>query len=798
MEFKGNLGPYLVIVPLSTLSNWTNEFAKWCPSAHVICYKGTPAQRKELYKEQVRNGHFNILLTTYEYIIKDKASLRKITWQYAIVDEGHRMKNAASKFAKTLSTQYETKYRLLLTGTPLMNDLSELWSLLNFLLPAIFNSVDTFDQWFNKPFSQFGNDNTANTEEANLLSNEERMFIIHRLHELLRPFMLRRVKSEVLDQLPEKVEKILRCELSSWQKELYKQISKKAVVENSSYVEQTNARGLNNVVMQLRKVCNHPYLFSPEGYHINENVIRSSAKFELLDRMLPKLRAAGHRVLMFTQMTAVMTILEDYFAYRGFMSLRLDGSTPAEEREKRMYKFNAPDSPYFIFLLSTRAGGLGLNLTAANTVIIFDSDWNPMMDLQAQDRAHRIGQRSDVSVFRLVTYSPVEEKILSRATEKLNMSELVVEAGQFDKRSVENDNSLERKKMMEVLLTDFSTNTSKANEEKATSEMTGSDIGEEDDDDDDNGSEEDKEEDLNDLLSNNENDYQLYRSFDKQQHNAMLSVDTSLFISDDEVPDWIKYPTKNKKNVALHSDPLADSGSRKRKEVLYDDGLTEKQFMRMMDSQFDGETAARDEAKEARRGVTSNSTAGNLATAASASDLTDWTFRKLISCTKAVVALKDPSTKRRLSDIFMEKPSPEQFPDYYEMIKKPVAINDILRKCRGKLYADVQEYREDWKLMVANATQFNGDGSWVVEDGKALIKELERVLKKNGINDEMVPAKPKAPPPKPKKKLRIKLSLKSIKAKELASNGDDSNQVTKDAFQETPNKGSRSKKRKKV
>eukprot|EP00980_Cylindrotheca_fusiformis_P020062 scaffold7139_cov115-Cylindrotheca_fusiformis.AAC.12 len=799
MEFKGNLGPYLVIVPLSTLSNWTNEFAKWCPSAHLICYKGTPAQRKELYKEQVRNGHFNILLTTYEYIIKDKASLRKITWQYAIVDEGHRMKNAASKFAKTLSTQYETRYRLLLTGTPLMNDLSELWALLNFLLPAIFNSVDTFDQWFNKPFSQFGSDKDANTEEANLLSNEERMFIIHRLHELLRPFMLRRVKSEVLDQLPEKVEKILRCELSSWQKELYKQISKKAVAENSSFVEETNARGLNNVVMQLRKVCNHPYLFSPEGYHINENIIRSSAKFELLDRMLPKLRAAGHRVLMFTQMTAVMTILEDYFAYRGFMSLRLDGSTPAEEREKRMYKFNAPDSPYFIFLLSTRAGGLGLNLTAANTVIIFDSDWNPMMDLQAQDRAHRIGQRSDVSVFRLVTHSPVEEKILSRATEKLNMSELVVEAGQFDKRSVENDNSLERKKMMEVLLTDFSANNTKPNDEKPPSEKTGSDVGDDDDDDDDdngsdNGSEDDKEEDLNDLLSNNENDYRLYRAFDKQPPSDAFSVDTSLFLSEDDVPDWIKYPTKNKNNNALHSDPLAGDGPRKRKEVMYDDGLTEKQFMRMMDKQFDGENAAREQAKSVRSGASSNGAVANATGAAIASDLTDWTFRKLISCSKAVVALKDPSTKRRLSDIFLEKPSPEQFPDYYEMIEKPIAINDILRKCRGKLYTSVQEYREDWKLMVANAIQFNGEGSWVAEDGKALIKELERVLKKNGLNDEMVPAKPKTPLPKPKKKLRIKLSLKSIKA---SSKGDDGDQTLNDPSDETPSKGKRGKKRKK-
>lgn len=359
------MGPFLVIVPLSTLSNWSNEFSKWCPAARTICYKGTPTQRKQLYRDEVRSGHFNVLLTTYEYIIRDKKFLRKHAWEYAIVDEGHRMKNSASKFAVTLGTQYTTKFRVLLTGTPLMNDLSELWSLLNFLLPTIFNSVTTFDEWFSAPFSQFtgtSNNNNNDESEQELLSNEERVLIIHRLHELLRPFMLRRVKSEVLDQLPEKVEKVLRCELSSWQKELYKQISKKAVQENGLLdTTSTPTRGLNNIVMQLRKVCNHPYLFSNSGYQVNDEIIQSSGKLTLLDQMLPKLKAAGHRVLLFTQMTAVMSILEDYFAYRGFQSLRLDGSTPSEEREKRMYRFNAPDSPVFIFLLSTRAGGLGLS-----------------------------------------------------------------------------------------------------------------------------------------------------------------------------------------------------------------------------------------------------------------------------------------------------------------------------------------------------------------------------------------------------------------------------------------------------
>lgn len=147
IEVKQNLGPYLVIVPLSTLSNWVNEFNKWLPAATVICYKGSPQQRKQLFRDEIADGHFNVLLTTYEFVIRDKGSLKKLAWQYAIVDEGHRMKNNQSKFTVTLGTHYNTRRRILLTGTPLQNSLPELWALLNFLLPAIFNSADTFDQW---------------------------------------------------------------------------------------------------------------------------------------------------------------------------------------------------------------------------------------------------------------------------------------------------------------------------------------------------------------------------------------------------------------------------------------------------------------------------------------------------------------------------------------------------------------------------------------------------------------------------------------------------------------------------
>jgi len=457
IEVKHNHGPFLICVPLSTMSNWVNEFTKWGPDIIVVAYKGAPNERKMIYKEEMESGQYNVILTTYEYIIKDRSILRKIFWQYIIVDEGHRMKNAKSKFAQTLGLQYQSKHRVLLTGTPLQNNLPELWALLNFLLPSIFNSVETFDQWFSQPFSKFGGAAATadGSEENELLSTEERLLIINRLHTVLRPFMLRRVKSAVLDQLPDKVERVVRCELSGWQRKMYKDIQTRgsAILMDG---QGQGVRGLNNVIMQLRKLCNHPYLFLTDAWPLDDDLWRSSGKFELLDRLLPKLKLGGHRVLMFSQMTQVMSLLEDYFQMRGFRFLRLDGSTSAEDREQRMFQFNAPDSPYFIFLLSTRAGGLGLNLATADAVILFDSDWNTMADMQAQDRAHRIGQKNEVRVLRLVTNSPVEEKILSRATEKLNINELVVEAGKFNKDSKEH----ERRAMMQSLLRDWDENES--------------------------------------------------------------------------------------------------------------------------------------------------------------------------------------------------------------------------------------------------------------------------------------------------------------------------------------------------
>uniref|UniRef100_A0A672LRF7 Probable global transcription activator SNF2L2 n=1 Tax=Sinocyclocheilus grahami TaxID=75366 RepID=A0A672LRF7_SINGR len=227
MENKRLNGPYLIIVPLSTLSNWVYELDKWAPSIVKIAYKGTPSMRRSLVP-QLRSGKFNVLITTYEYIIKDKQILAKIRWKYMIVDEGHRMKNHHCKLTQVLNTHYVAPRRLLLTGTPLQNKLPELWALLNFLLPTIFKSCSTFEQWFNAPFAMTG--------ERVDLNEEETILIIRRLHKVLRPFLLRRLKKEVESQLPEKVEYVIKCDMSAIQKVLYRHMQGKGILLTDVHV----------------------------------------------------------------------------------------------------------------------------------------------------------------------------------------------------------------------------------------------------------------------------------------------------------------------------------------------------------------------------------------------------------------------------------------------------------------------------------------------------------------------------------------------------------------------------------
>ncbi|OQR89442.1 chromatin structure-remodeling complex subunit snf21, partial [Thraustotheca clavata] len=693
MEFKHNNGPFLVVVPLSTLSNWVNEFRKWAPDITLVVYKGHPQARRDIYRLEMASVQFNVLLTTYEYIMKDKHVLRKYDWQYIIVDEGHRMKNAQSKFAMTLGSLYTSRNRLLLTGTPLQNSLPELWALLNFLLPTIFASVDNFEQWFSKPFSHF----TGNGE-TNELSDEERMLIINRLHQVLRPFLLRRVKSSVLDQLPDKVERVIRCELSGWQKIMYRRIQEggSLLIEGSEdQAKSFTAKGLSNILMQLRKVCNHPYLFQTQGYPIDFDIVRSSGKFELLDRILPKLHAAGHRVLMFSQMTQLMHVLEDYFNYRGFRYLRLDGSTSADEREQRMFMFNASDSPYFIFLLSTRAGGLGLNLATADTVIIFDSDWNPAMDAQAQDRAHRIGQKNEVRVFRLITNSPIEEKILSRATEKMNMNNLVVEAGKFHAKSKEAD----RRAMLESLI-----------------KMENEDAGEE-------AMVMDNEE-LNSIMALTDSELALYHRMDQERVAREAQIFGSPYnrlMGLNDVPSWLKAAeaAEAKKKEVIDDAMnmmLVDDVKRKRKEISYRD-MSEAQFHRILEEgggiESDNVVAARPAKKPKIEEpiVTSPVEA---------------TPEKLRQVYDAVLRAKD-GTGRIRHYLFLEKPLAVDYPDYYTIVKNPMDLLTI--ESRIDSYTSFDEMEQDFRLMFENAQLYNHKDSLVYHDAVEMSKVMKSKLR---------------------------------------------------------------------
>ncbi|KAI7662489.1 chromatin remodeling complex SWI/SNF component SWI2, partial [Hortaea werneckii] len=555
IEKKKQPGPFLVIVPLSTLTNWNNEFEKWAPSVQRIVYKGPPQQRKN-HQQQIRYGQFQVLLTTYEFIIKDRPVLSKIKWLHMIVDEGHRMKNAGSKLSSTITQYYHTRYRLILTGTPLQNNLPELWALLNFVLPHIFKSVKSFDEWFNTPFANTGGQDTM------ALTEEEQLLVIRRLHKVLRPFLLRRLKKDVEKDLPDKQERVIKCNFSALQSKLYKQlVTHNRIMVNDDKGRKTGLRGLSNMLMQLRKLCNHPFVFEEVEDQMNSSrmtndlIWRTAGKFELLDRILPKFRATGHRVLIFFQMTQIMNIMEDFLRWRGLKYLRLDGSTKADDRSELLKEFNAPGSDYFCFLLSTRAGGLGLNLQTADTVIIYDSDWNPHQDLQAQDRAHRIGQKNEVRILRLISSNSVEEKILERAQFKLDMDGKVIQAGKFDNKSTNE----ERDEMLRVML-----ESAEAAENLDENEM--------DDDD------------LNMMMMRNESELAVFQELDRDRsRKSGYGPDKKLprLLGESELPEIYM----NEDNPVVEEiEYNYGRGARERTKVKYDDGLTEEQWLDAVDA----------------------------------------------------------------------------------------------------------------------------------------------------------------------------------------------------------------------
>lgn len=427
-------GPFLVSAPLSTIINWEREFEMWAPDFYVVTYTGDKDSRAIIRENEfsfddnaVKGGKktfkvrreapikFHVLLTSYELVTIDQTALKSIDWACLVVDEAHRLKNNQSKFFRRLN-DYKIDHKLLLTGTPLQNNLEELFHLLNFLTPNRFNNLEGF------------------LEEFADISKEDQ---IKKLHDLLGPHMLRRLKADVFKNMPAKTELIVRVELSPMQKKYYKLILTKNF-------EALNSKGggnqvsLLNIMMDLKKCCNHPYLFpsasmeaqkTPNGAYEGSALVKASGKLMLLQKMLRKLKEQGHRVLVFSQMTKMLDLLEDFLDHEGYKYERIDGGITGALRQEAIDRFNAPGACQFCFLLSTRAGGLGINLATADTVIIFDSDWNPHNDIQAFSRAHRIGQANKVMIYRFVTRASVEERITQVAKRKMMLTHLVVRPG---------------------------------------------------------------------------------------------------------------------------------------------------------------------------------------------------------------------------------------------------------------------------------------------------------------------------------------------------------------------------------
>lgn len=495
-------GPFLIAAPLSTIDNWINEFNKFAPDLPVLKYysnQGQKSRENMLSNFFKKTKHTGIIVTSYEMIVRDANHIMNEDWKFLIVDEGHRLKNINCKLIQQLKL-IKTSNRLLLTGTPLQNNLAELWSLLNFIMPDIFADFEIFNKWFD--FSNFDSDNNNNgnnninaSEKINKIINDElEKNLISNLHSILKPFLLRRLKKVVLaDILPPKREYLVNCPLTVSQKKFYlralqnklkvtifKEYLKEFFTKNTEYIGQVSNKSIRdfieykssnnqelidkfsengliqnmdklynkhiyldfknkkiqNLLMQLRQIVDSTYTmyfpFLEESDMTLDELLKTSGKLQVLQKLSTRLISNGHKILIFSQFAKVLDLLEDWVELNNFKCCRIDGTIKNEDRKEEIEKFNDPKGKYNIFLLSTRSGGLGINLTAADSVVIFDSDWNPQVDLQAMDRSHRIGQDKPVIVYRFFCDKTIENLILTRAYNKRRLEKLVIQMGHFN------------------------------------------------------------------------------------------------------------------------------------------------------------------------------------------------------------------------------------------------------------------------------------------------------------------------------------------------------------------------------
>ncbi|CAG4982849.1 unnamed protein product [Colias eurytheme] len=467
-------GTHLIVVPASTLDNWSSELARWCPSLTVSKYYGHPEERRLLRIEYAKHLHnYDIVLTTYTMVSscpEERKMFRITPMHYVVYDEAHMLKNMSTQRYDNL-LKIKSKHRLLLTGTPLQNNLIELMSLLCFVMPHMFSGkTDDLKNLFQKNAKAKTTKKASGNTEEDVPAFEQSQ--ITQAKRIMKPFVLRRLKQDVLQDLPKKTNHKELCPMSERQQSLYKNLIA-AFSATDGMVHATTEQSGMSMMMDMRKLANHPlllryhyrepelrkiatrlardpdykerneqYLFEDllcmsdfqihqltrqyaciKSFAVPSHLIEDSGKFLKLDEMLPKLQAEGHRVLIFSQFTMMLDILEPYMQLRNYRYLRLDGSTAVNERQDLIDQYNTED--IFVFLLSTKAGGLGINLTAADTVIIHDIDFNPYNDKQAEDRCHRMGQTRPVTIYRLLSAGTIEEGIYQVAQEKLTLEKHV-------------------------------------------------------------------------------------------------------------------------------------------------------------------------------------------------------------------------------------------------------------------------------------------------------------------------------------------------------------------------------------
>ncbi|KAI7866137.1 P-loop containing nucleoside triphosphate hydrolase protein [Spinellus fusiger] len=418
---KFNIYPFFIVVPNSTLENWLREFSKWAPDMLAVPYQGSAKSRELTRKYEIFSQDYphpkikcHVVVLTYESALYDMSYfLKSAYWPAMVVDEAHRLKNNSSLLFQKLQS-LNTDHKILLTGTPLQNNIRELINIMHFVDPIRFKDLKTLGEKYKE------------------LSHE----LVQELHDHLKPYFLRRTKKLALKDLPPKFEIIVPLSMTNLQKEVYKSILSNNIVSFASTSSQSAPKlqkKARSVLMELRKTLNHPYLIQdvevdqPSAEATQRALIDACEKLKVLHQMIPKLQKDGHRLLIFSTLRLTLDVLEDYLKAQSYKFVRLDGSCSQLERVKAIDAFNAPNSDIPVFLLTTRAGGVGINLATADTVLVWDSDFNPHADLQAISRAYRIGQKNPVLVLKFMTRLSIEEKIVQLSKKKMVIDHLVVD-----------------------------------------------------------------------------------------------------------------------------------------------------------------------------------------------------------------------------------------------------------------------------------------------------------------------------------------------------------------------------------